>query len=454
MYKRKLMARAIALTFLLPIAAQANDSEEIEKLRAEIQQMKQNYEGRIQTLESKLEQAQVSAGKAEASAAKAETAAVQASGQTTSSANAFNPGIALILSGIYSNLSQNPNDYTITGFQSGGNIGPGKRGLSLAESELDIFANVDHYFYGGLNLALASDNSASVEEAFVQTTALPAGFTLKAGRFFSSIGYLNDQHAHTWDFVDNPLVYQAFLGGQYGDDGVQIKWVAPTDLFIELGAEVGRGRIADTEGKNKNGSAAGSLYVHLGGDVGLSNSWRAGLSYLHISPNDRQSDSLDNAGQYVTNTFNGTDRLWIADFVWKWAPNGNSNYTNFKLQGEYMHRDESGTLDYNGTLPGDYQADQSGWYVQGVYQFMPYWRTALRYDRLDGGSVNYGSNNSFLLTNGYNPQRASLMLDYSPSEFSRIRLQLAQDRSRDNATDNQIFVQYIMSLGSHGAHKF
>ena len=101
---------------------------------------------------------------------------------------------------------------------------------------------VHHYFYGGLNLALASDNSASVEEAFVQTTALPAGFTLKAGRFFSSIGYLNDQHAHTWDFVDSPLVYQAFLGGQYGDDGVQLTWLAPIDQFVELGAELGRGR--------------------------------------------------------------------------------------------------------------------------------------------------------------------------------------------------------------------
>ena len=55
---------------------------------------------------------------------------------------------------------------------------------------------------------------------------------------------------------------------------------------------------------------------------------------------------------------------------------------------------------------------------------------------------------------GYNPDRISLMLDYNPSEFSRIRLQLARDTSREEATDNQFFIQYIMSLGSHGAHKF
>jgi hypothetical protein len=454
MYRPKLAACAVAAACAFPAWASANDSEEMEKIRAEIQQMKQNYEARIQSLENRLEQAQAGVGKAEASAAKAETAAIQATSQNTASASAFNPGISLILSGTYSNLSQNPKDYTITGYQAGGDIGPGERSFSLGESELDIYGNIDHYFYGAMNLALASDNTVSVEEAFIQTAALPAGITLKAGRYFSGIGYLNSQHAHAWDFVDSPLVYQAFLGGQYGDDGVQIKWVAPTDLFIELGTEAGRGRIADTDGKGKNGTAAGSLFAHIGGDVGLSHSWRAGLSYLHISPNDRESNSLNNDGDYITNTFNGTDKMWIADFVWKWAPNGNPHYTSLKLQGEYMHRDESGTLLYEGSLPGSYHAEQSGWYAQGVYQFMPEWRTALRFDRLDGGSINYGSNNPYLLTSSYNPNRISFMVDYNPSEFSRIRLQLERDKSQENATDNQIFIQYIMSLGSHGAHQF
>jgi hypothetical protein len=456
MLQPKLTACAVALACAFPTWASANDSAEMEKIRADIEQLKQNYEARIQSLETKLEQAQSSAGKAEQSAAKAESAAIQASTRTTTSDNAFNPGISLILSGIYANRSKD-SDYHITGFQTGGEIGPGLRGFSLAESELGLYANIDHYFYGGLNLALAPDNSVAVEEAFVQTTALPAGVTVKGGRFFSGIGYLNEQHAHTWDFVDNPLVYQAFLGNQYGDDGVQVKWIAPTDLFIELGAEAGRGRIADTTGKDKNGAAMGSLFTHVGGDIGISSSWRAGLSYLRTSPSGRQSPDVDTAGSFVTNAFSGTSRLWIADFVWKWAPNGNTSVTNFKLQGEYLHRSESGNLTYdvNNTANTDaYHASQSGWYAQGIYQFMPYWRTGLRYDRLESGNVNYGSNAANLATNGYSPDRISLMLDYSPSEFSRVRLQLARDRSRENATDNQLFVQYIMSLGSHGAHKF
>lgn len=458
MITKRLLASAIALACGTPMLAAANDSDELEKLRAEVQQMRESYEARIQSLENKLDQVQHSAGKAEESAAKAETAAIEAAAsKAPASSNAFNPDISLILSGIYANRSQD-SQFHITDFQTGGAIGPGLRGLSLAESELGVYANIDHYFYGGLNLALAPDNTVSVEEAFVQTTSLPAGLTVKGGRFFSGIGYLNEQHAHTWDFVDTPLAYQAFLGGQFGDDGVQVKWVAPTNTFIELGGEAGRGRIADTAGKDKNGSSMGNLFGHVGGDVGISNSWRAGLSYLRVSPNNRQSPDLDTAGNFITNQFSGTSRLWIADFIWKWAPNGNSNYTNFKLQGEYLHRSESGMLTYDiNTIRSNtdrYSSTQSGWYLQGVYQFMPYWRAGLRYDRLDSGSASYASNSANIINDGYNPDRITAMVDYSPSEFSRIRLQLARDRSREDRTDNQFFVQYIMSLGAHGAHKF
>ncbi len=52
------------------------------------------------------------------------------------------------------------------------------------------------------------------------------------------------------------------------------------------------------------------------------------------------------------------------------------------------------------------------------------------------------------------PSRVTWMADYNSSEFSRIRLQLASDRAREGKADNQVFVQYQMSLGAHGAHIF
>jgi hypothetical protein len=54
----------------------------------------------------------------------------------------------------------------------------------------------------------------------------------------------------------------------------------------------------------------------------------------------------------------------------------------------------------------------------------------------------------------FTPERVSAMLDWSPSEFSRFRLQYNQDKSQIGITDNQIYLQYILSLGTHGAHKY
>jgi len=47
-----------------------------------------------------------------------------------------------------------------------------------------------------------------------------------------------------------------------------------------------------------------------------------------------------------------------------------------------------------------------------------------------------------------------VMLDWTPSEFSRFRIQYAQSKTRPDFTDNQFFLQYILTLGAHGAHKF
>ena len=46
------------------------------------------------------------------------------------------------------------------------------------------------------------------------------------------------------------------------------------------------------------------------------------------------------------------------------------------------------------------------------------------------------------------------MIDWSPSEFSRLRLQYNQDKTQQGLDDHQVFLQGIFSLGTHGAHKY
>jgi hypothetical protein len=466
MLKHALMPVAIAAAFALPLSASAAETPELAAIRAQIQEMKQSYEARLQALEQRLQDAQAAVAEAQNAAAAAQQASA-APGQAAPAPaaapaaaaqgdNSFNPSISLVLGGTFSNLSQDPGTYRFGGFMpSGGEVGPGSRSFNLGESELTMAANIDPMFAGQLTFSLSGENEASVEEAFFRTRELGGGMNIKAGRFLSGVGYLNGQHSHTWDFVDAPLAYQAFFGGQYKPDGVQARWLAPFNTFLEVGAELGSGRSFPGNDRNKNGVGATSVFAHVGDDIGDSASWRAGLSYL-------RTRALDRAYEFegVPNAFSGRSSVWMADAVYKWAPNGNPTQTNFKLQGEYMRRKESGTL-ASGELADAYASTQSGWYLQGVYQFMPYWRAGLRYDRLSSGSPFIGLVDSGVLgadafpaLASYNPKRTSVMLDWSPSEFSRLRLQFARDEARPGRPDNQVYLQYIMSLGTHAAHTF
>jgi hypothetical protein len=460
MLKTTVLTAALAAAFAVPLSASAADDKELGAIREQIRQMKESYEARLQALEQRLQDAQAAAAQAQnaAQAAQQAPAAAPAAAPAppATASNAFNPNISLVLGGTLSNLSQDPAQYRIQGFvPPAGEVGPGKRSFNLGESELTMAANIDPMFSGQLTFSLGAEDTVGVEEAFVQTRALASGVNLKFGRFLSSVGYLNSQHAHTWDFVDAPLAYQAFFGGQYKPDGVQAKWLAPTDTLIELGAELGSGTAFPGNDRNKNGIGAATVFAHVGDDIGDSASWRAGLSWLRTAATDRAYE--DNG---VPNAFTGRSRLLIADAIYKWAPNGNPTQQNFKLLGEYFHRNESGTL-ASGQDSGSFDSTQSGWYLQGVYQFIPNWRAGLRYDRLSSGTPSIGLVNNgtlgadaFPALARYAPQRTSLMVDYSPSEFSRLRLQFARDKARPGATDNQIFLQYIMSLGTHAAHAF
>jgi len=449
-------AAALALSMSSPVLA-ASDAE-VAAIREELRALRESYEARLQALEQRLKDAESRAAAAPAATAPPPVAA-PASG-TSSGIAAFNPAISAVLQGAYARLTQDPNHYRLSGFLLDPDVSPGKRGFNLGESEVALSANVDDKFAGSLIVSLTPDNKVEVEEAYGIVTALPYGLTPKFGRFFSGIGYLNEQHQHAWDFYDAPLAYNAFIGGQYDNNGAQLKWVAPTDQFLEFGAEMGNGDNFPGTDRNTNGVNAAIAYVHTGGDIGDSHSWRAGVSYLHTRAQDRDSTVTDAQGRSVDTGFSGTSNIAIADFIWKYAPHGNAQQTNFKLQGEYFWRREHGDLTYDRdgalglTQTAAYRSSQSGWYLQGVWQFMPSWRVGGRYDRLDPGSPDYGANGAFLDAEVFHPERYTLMVDWTPSEFSRWRLQVAQSRNQSGVTDNQLFLQYILTLGAHGAHKF
>ena len=414
-----------------------------EAARAELEKVKAQL-GTAQQAQNAASQAQ--------SVAAVSAPAEAASNAGGANGNAFNPAIAVILNGLYVHHSLQPDRYVRAGFPLVDGFGTGPQGFSLGESEISFAANVDDKFYGQFTVSYDDDNgkiSTNIEEAYIDTLALPNGFSARAGRFYSNIGYLNSHHTHTDNFVDRPLAYQAFLGDQYGDDGAQLRWVAPLDFFLELGGEVFRGENFPAAGAQHSGAGAHTLFAHAGGDVGTDSSWLAGVSMLQA-----RSNGADDG-------FSGNERLYLADATWKWAPHGNTKDGGLTLRSEYFVDHRDGVLSAPGSAPLDDSAldltnplldtpwtgDRRGVYLESVYRLSRTWDVGYRFDKL-------WANAADPYATGFDPLRHSVELTWRNSEFSFFRLQYSHDEPSRGVTDNVFYLQYDVSLGAHGAHKF
>jgi len=386
------------------------------------------------------------------------------------SGNEFNPAISLILDAQYTDIDNS--ELELPGFQLGGEAGLPDNGFSLGHNELTISANIDDKFYGLTNIAIVyedGDTVVELEEAYIETLKLGAGFTAKGGRFYSGIGYLNGIHDHAHDFVDRPLVYDAMFGGHLIGTGVQARWVAPIDTFLSFGTEVTTGS-EFPGGENEDNNQGLSFFVKTGGDFNVSSSWLLGASYFESEFDVREAGGHAHGGdedEADNELLNGEVDVVGIDFVYKWAPQGNAKNTNFKLQAEYFVKNEQADVEFTegtNSAEASYDGEQKGFYIQGVYQFMPAWRVGLRYDHLEANNsitnfVNSGiDEEEFLEESGLgtagDPNKSSVMLDYSPSHFSRIRLQYSQLDNGLEETNDIFTLQYTVSLGSHGSHTF
>ena len=451
-------AAACALAWTAP--AYADEAQDLAAIKAQLNSLDHEYRAKIASLEVRLKKAEAdakTAREAATTANKSANAAQATAAQATQSVqqvadnapampitpptsnNAFNPGIAAVLNGFYAASSRDPNQQRIVGFANGEEAGQISNGFSLGESEISFAANIDPELAGFLDISFDQESQPNVEEAYIRTTHLGGGFTVKAGRFLSGIAYLNERHAHDWSFSDAPLPYRAFLNSQYGDDGVQVRWLAPTEFFLEFGAEWFRGDSFPASGAGHGGQGTVTAFVHSGGDIDDSSSWLGALSYLHARAGDRETEG---------DRFTGNDDVGIASLVYKWAPGGNATVRNLVLSGEFFFGREKGVFD-NVAL----SQNRNGWYVQGVYQFMPQWSFGLRYAQLAGDDVPLALMGSALDDFGHTPRAETALLEYDTSEFGRLRLQYTHDQS-DLNPDDEVLLQYTVIFGPHGAHRY
>jgi len=440
--KQKLLYALAAPMLLASTVAQAADSKDLQAILKEVRDMKQAYETRIQSLESQIKTLSQSQSKVQAKR-------VPGSGNTKVKGNAFNPSISAVVVGTATSFSRTASEFA--GFGVGEEGERGSEGLSLGETELNFSSNIDDKFYGSVTAAIVREDGSDLvelEEAYFQTlpgAGLPDGVQLKAGRAFWKLGYLNEHHQHADDFADRPLTHRVFLNKSFNDDGAEISYVLPTDTYAEVGGGVFRGDDFPFGG-SVSGLGGWSAFGRVGGDIGDDGSWRLGAYGVHGDVNARASneDAI---------TFTGQSDLYAVDLRYTWAPTGNASDKELILQAEYFHRLEDGEYNIGNGLVS-FDEDASGWYAQAVYKFAPAWRVGARYSRLHAPDAPLGLVGSDLDSSGHDPDAFAIMGDWTNSEYGRIRMQYNREELANNASDNQFFLQYIMSIGAHGAHPY
>ena len=433
-----LIAVAVGIALSPPVMAQSTTAS--AAILKEFKALKEAYEKRTAELEKKIKALQ-----AKQTQQSAKGSAPASTGRNIKD-NSFNPSIGLVLNGKSASFSRRTAP-EIAGFGIGEEGERGSEGLSIDETELNFSANIDDKFYGSTTAAIVredGEDKVELEEAYLQTlpgSGLPDGFRIKAGRAFWTIGYLNEQHAHADDFADRPLPYRVYLNKAYNDDGLEFSYVLPTDQYAEIGGGVFRGDDFPAGG-SVSGMGGLSAYARTGGDIGDNQSWRVGAYTL-------RSDAVSRATEEGALTFVGNSYLYAADLRYTFAPTGNAKNQEIILQGEYFTRLEDGT--YNNLA---YDETTSGWYVQGVYKFAPALRIGARYSRMETADTPAGLAGTAVDAGEHNPETYSVMADWTNSEYGRIRFQYNIEDLTDGVTDRQFYIQYVMSLGAHGAHSY
>jgi hypothetical protein len=346
-------------------------------------------------------------------------------------------------------------------------LGARDKGLQLGHSDLTLSGPLGGLWRAQLT-AMAETHEGrlegSLEEAWLESRALPAGLQLRVGRFASQVGYLNAQHSHADDFTERPLLYRAFLGGHWNDDGLRLNWTAPTPVYWVLGAELFRGKrlVSETASPARSPGVA-TLVSKWGGDVGPAHSWQLGVAHIrnrreaavHAEEGEHEDGhegghegEHEADGEHTHSHGHGAQfsghKTWLLDGVWKWAPGGNNRSQQVRMGFEMaritgLNRHASGADRHEANT------------LFAVWRFAPSWETGVRSDWLRVSMPHGEHFHSGLL------REASLMLAWKPTHQQSLRLQYSAQRDAlefEPAAKRSVQLQYLMSFGAHGAHSY
>lgn len=389
------------------------------------------------------------------------------------------------------------------GTQLGGHD-PNQRGFSIQGLELNLRGAVDPYFRGNASVLYLLDSEGEshveLEEGWLETTTLPAGFQLRAGQLLTDFGRQNPTHPHTWAFVDTPLVLGRFFGPDgLRNPGARVSWLTPTPFYsqVHLTLQNSQGATASSfrnSGAHAHGAAEEVVpfaYRHADNDRGVD-----GFEDLLLTPRYEISFDLTPnqvllagvSAAFGPNSRGAEDasstltQIYGVDLTWKWRParhHGGFPFVAWQTEA-LLRRYEAGQFDWdeNGNGIGDegeiLDTDTGapallrhetlvdyGLYTQLLYGFKKGWVAGLRFDMAGSDEADYERRSLSFGDEelGRDPQRAfrwrlSPNLTWYPTEYSKLRLQYNYDDRQGIGSDHSVWLQFEFLLGAHAAHKF
>ena len=352
------------------------------------------------------------------------------------SQNAYLPDMAFILN--MSALSRNVKNsdyegYAIPGFVASGDAETpfnANNGLNFNYAEVALGSTVDPYF-DAFAIFHISPDELEIEEAFVKTRALPYGFQVKAGKFKSAFGRINEKHQHVWQFDSQPIIYESLFGPDaISDAGIQAQWVAPTDIYIMAGAEAFAGTNDMSFGATGENKSLYVGYLKSSIDIGDDLSMLGGVSIAHGS-------NVDTGTMAPTDVY-GVD-LTLREQL--------GSYSSLIWQSEFLQRNKDivATTD-----------EQAGLYTELIYQYNNNYSFGARYDAITKNDTDLATDYSGIDTD--NLDRYTAKIDYHPFPMSRLRLQYTYDRTKVIAGErkdvNEVLLSLNIAAGAHGAHNY
>jgi len=301
--------------------------------------------------------------------------------------------------------------------------------ISAREVELVVGSYVDPYSRFDATFAFSDFEAADIEEAYLTHWGFPWDLKGRFGRFFPKVGKQAAIHRDQLSAVDEPLVIRRYFGSEgYFRTGADLArlFEGPAGWVLEPSVGILEGGIGD--GANTFGSARRrlTLYSHLKAFKDLSDTSNLELGLSHLV------GSKDADARFEVNVI-GLDATYLHHVT---------PINPLKLQGEFFLQDRDEALSIDSTTGVTTHFDRHPWgaYLLADYRFAPRWSAGVRADHarlIDTAAPRHAD------------QGLSVFLTFYQSEFARWRLQYRHEEKANEKTDDAVFLQGTLAIGTH-----